>query len=1063
MKVLKTLEKECRENLFGEKILLASSHTAGWSMIKTLSEIMPVLNLKTATIQSLAEETAAPLMHQGGLTPIDNDISRHILFGILYEMQQNNRLEYFGDIDVTPSVGASLWNAVMELRYAAIGPEQLDENHFVSPSKGRDIKSIMTRYACELERQRLLDLPGMLELALRGQLRRDVTVLLPNNLKVRYLEKKFLTDVFPDIKVLCNERLEGLTPPASYFGSGQCPAEASGSPFNSLYAPENTDNSSTDNSISDQHNRLKAQHHYDHINIVRAYGETNEIRAVLRHLKAAGRPYDETCIYFTANEPYSGLLYRLSEQFGIPVTFGDGISIGLTKPGQAVLALLRWISNDYPVMDLCTLLSLGLVKLSNEDEENETVKPMHAARLLRRSGIGWGKGRYLPQLTEQLRLIDEQIRKLQGEQPKNQPEGHEEKKPGEQTKNQQEAEGPMEPAEQQQKDESSGKSGYDIYRRRGAAEATIRFIEALLQSIPEETSGVISIHQFCEGLADIVKKSVTVKNEFDAAAKEAVLKALSDLSCIPTLSMPMDEALRLLENEILGLRIGASGPKPGHLHLCSYRSGGYISRKRHWIMGLDAARFPGKTMEDPILLDAEKSKISEHLPLNRTVAKDNLYAMVQLLSCLEGDITLSYSSFDPAENRDQPPSPLLLQIFRMLTGDPSKDYSDLKKHLSHSEGFIPDHGLDANEFWLNRCKICGAGSPVREPVYCCYPHLKQGAIAWEQQSQNQFTQYDGYVGKTGIKTESIVFSASSLELLAKCAYRYFVKYILHVSPPEDILYDPELWLDPLTKGTLYHSIFEQFYKAIKGEKPDRTKHRELILKIAQELIQKVKEEIPPPSDVVFDMERREILESCLIFLASEEEHADEGLPEYFELAFGFSGDDASRPPVRMVLKSGRTMLLAGKIDRIDRLDEKTYRIVDYKSGGTYGYNDREFFKGGRQIQHALYACACETLFRESGRSIHVKEGIYLFPTRKGEGRRFIRIQKDRENLLSLLDDLLTIIDEGTFAATTDPNDCRWCEYQAMCRIHRLHTVISAKWEDQTVNGLSSLRRLKTYE
>jgi len=93
----------------------------------------------------------------------------------------------------------------------------------------------------------------------------------------------------------------------------------------------------------------------------------------------------------------------------------------------------------------------------------------------------------------------------------------------------------------------------------------------------------------------------------------------------------------------------------------------------------------------------------------------------------------------------------------------------------------------------------------------------------------------------------------------------------------------------------------------------------------------------------------------------------------------------------------------------------------------------------------------------------VTEGVYLFPTRKGEGRRFVRVQRDNTKLLELLDDLFTIIEEGIFAASEDPGECRWCDYQVVCRIERLHKVIAGKRNDPDVIALSVIRRLAGYE
>ncbi len=1011
MNVIKALERECRENLFREKILIVSSHQTGRNIIKRLE--MPVLNLKTATIRGLAEELTGPFLHSNDLTLIHDSISQQVLFGLLFKLHQNGEFEYFKDITVTPSLSNSIWQAVMELKYAGVKPDDPIQSSFVCASKGRDMGRILSEYDTSLKQQRFIDSADLLDLAIQCKATLNAVVYILDDLKLCDLEKRFIAKICPTIRVLYHARLEGLKAPAFRYGTDY-PEKVEASPFAQLYA------GNANVSTGECSNGLKGKHPDDRIRLVKAFGESNEVQAVFRSLKAEQRPADDCCVYVTTNEPYAGLFYSLHEQTGIPITFGYGINIGLTRPGQAVLSLLRWIISGYPVMDLYNLLSLGLVKPENVEEE--TVSAQQTAYILRSSGIGWGRDRYVIKLEEQLKMAEALLLNSTQEE----------------------------------------KAG--IERKLQNIQTTLQLIQALWANLPTEQDGQISIPLFAKGLSEIVRRFITVKNEYDGAAKEAILQALTELAMLSGLKTDAADAVRSTEDILQNIRIGTSGPKPGHLHLCHYQDGAYLHRKVHWFLGLDGGRFPGRATEDPILLDAEKIRISDKLLLNRDKTHENLYAMVQLLSGLEGEMRFCYSASDPVENREQSPSPLLLQIYRMLSGDSEKDYSDLKKALSLVEGYIPKDGLSPNEFWLNRFYRQGNTRIVTQSVQNCYPHLQQGMSAWAQRLMTQFTAYDGFVGKTASAGEPIVFSASRLELLAKCAYQYYLRYILNISPPRDIVYDPEAWLDPLTKGTLYHSIFEKFYRTIteKGEKPNRDGHRELILKIARDLIEQLREEIPPPGEIVFDMEKREILESCVIFLTAEEEYADEGTPELFELGFGLSREEGY-PPVEITLKSGRKILLGGKIDRIDKLQDGIYRVVDYKSGSTYGYRDREFFKGGRQIQHALYTCACEMLLGGTEGKVAVSEGVYLFPTRKGEGRRFVRTQRGKETLLALLEDLMTILDEGVFAPTVEPEDCRWCDYQAICRIHLLHSVIAAKWEDTAVNGLSAVRRLKTYE
>ena len=81
------------------------------------------------------------------------------------------------------------------------------------------------------------------------------------------------------------------------------------------------------------------------------------------------------------------------------------------------------------------------------------------------------------------------------------------------------------------------------------------------------------------------------------------------------------------------------------------------------------------------------------------------------------------------------------------------------------------------------------------------------------------------------------------------------------------------------------------------------------------------------------------------------------VPTYFEKGIG-TRDEGSLPPVRLSLANGSSVLLSGKIDRVDiyESDEKLYfRVVDYKSGKhTFSLNE---VRSGMDIQLILYLFA----------------------------------------------------------------------------------------------------------
>ena len=81
------------------------------------------------------------------------------------------------------------------------------------------------------------------------------------------------------------------------------------------------------------------------------------------------------------------------------------------------------------------------------------------------------------------------------------------------------------------------------------------------------------------------------------------------------------------------------------------------------------------------------------------------------------------------------------------------------------------------------------------------------------------------------------------------------------------------------------------------------------------------------------------------------------VPTYFEKGIG-TRDEGALPPVRLMLENGSSVLLSGKIDRVDiyEKDEKLYfRVVDYKSG-KHSFSLDEV-RSGMDIQLILYLFA----------------------------------------------------------------------------------------------------------
>lgn len=79
--------------------------------------------------------------------------------------------------------------------------------------------------------------------------------------------------------------------------------------------------------------------------IVRSYGSMNEARDILNEIVSGGLAYDK-CTVACAETSALPLMFReLSEEFGIPVTFGCGLPISCTAPARLLSLIRAWLTD----------------------------------------------------------------------------------------------------------------------------------------------------------------------------------------------------------------------------------------------------------------------------------------------------------------------------------------------------------------------------------------------------------------------------------------------------------------------------------------------------------------------------------------------------------------------------------------------------------------------------------------------------------------------------------------------------------------------------------------------
>jgi ATP-dependent helicase/nuclease subunit B len=524
--------------------------------------------------------------------------------------------------------------------------------------------------------------------------------------------------------------------------------------------------------------------------------------------------------------------------------------------------------------------------------------------------------------------------------------------------------------------------------------ALIREITALVPAPGPE--GTVSAGELYGCALDFLKKCVRITGATDARAKAKLTDLLQSLAGLPSLSHALDVAVERLKERLDDLTVDHAHPEPGSLYVSHYARGGYSGRFRIFVVGLDQTRFPGVQLQDPVILDEERSRLTQGMVTSGELLRENLYGMARLLASLRGELTLSYSCRDLREDRELFPSSFLLQVYRVITTDRSGDYRALLKFLGKPAGFIPGETttpLNGWEWWLKQ----GEDGFGEDSVFSCYPRLMSGKSAEVERDGQSLGHYDGWIpsaeGSLDPLTGETVLSCSRLELLASCPFAYFIRYVLKIEPVEEMEKDLTRWLDPLQRGQLLHDVFCRFMETLKekGEKPGFTKHYPLMEKLAMEEIGKWRQEVPPASALAFEREVEEMNQTLQIFLQDEEERCRHVEPFLFELSFGMAreagGVSLSEDPVEVEIKGGGKFKLRGKIDRLDKSGPHDYEVWDYKTGGTWGYKEESYINRGRHLQHALYGVAAEiVLKRKLDSTARVVRSGYFFP-RRGAAHR----------------------------------------------------------------------------
>lgn len=710
----------------------------------------------------------------------------------------------------------------------------------------------------------------------------------------------------------------------------------------------------------------------------RATGSVAEVREGFRRMLTEPLSWDRTEIILSDYESYAHVLYAHAEAHDIACTLSNGLPLVFCNAGRAAIGILEWIEEGYPVKKLAEMLRHGIV---NFPDERWSSGPW--VRLLEKSGIGWGRERYFDMLRPE-RLSDE-----------------------------------------------DRDQGVVLYSH----------IDKWFDKLPEgdEWNPIVIL----KWVASFVELYATARSSDDASVVAALQETARLHSASPSEEMPMNMAIDYVREMVGGIRIRVSAtPKPGAIHVSSLQNGGVSGRDRTWIIGMDERAWGVSAVQDPLLLDEERTALSADLESMGERARRTRMEREARLSLIRGEVWLSYSSYDVGEQKGQRSAFEMLQVLRMQSGDATKDFGDLEHALGEPYSVMDimhptefRDSIDAKDDWARLLlNANGKRNDGLQAILQTYPALAQGYRAQALRQDEKLSAYDGWLDLDTLapQDERQYISVSQLELYASCGLKYYFQYVLKLRAKEMAEFDRTRWLQANEKGSLLHAVFQRYLAEATGGGSKPSMHsRSRLFEIVETVIEEFASTVPAPSSHVFAKECEEIQRDAEIFYRNEVDKTDQ--PRFFELELTTHDGE----PMEIKLSGGIRFKLKGFVDRVDEIGPHEYRIIDYKTGSPNKYKPSEYFSGGTQLQHALYTVAVEQWLRETeiDSQARVMEAEYYFPTERGRGEYVRRVQNRREELASVVAGLLESRKRGIYVPAMDSGACRYCDYQEMCGSH----------------------------
>ncbi|MEO8900715.1 MAG: PD-(D/E)XK nuclease family protein [Polyangiaceae bacterium] len=468
-----------------------------------------------------------------------------------------------------------------------------------------------------------------------------------------------------------------------------------------------------------------------------------------------------------------------------------------------------------------------------------------------------------------------------------------------------------------------------------------------------------------------------------------------------------------------------------------------------FVPGLAEKLFPQRVVEDPLLSDEQRERISPDLETQtRRVASERAALAIAIGAACQR-LVLSYPRFETDKARPRVPSFYALEAVRAAEGRlPS--FAELARRADQASqtrmGWPApedaDQAIDASEYDLATLRQFLRGKAKEADGAAHYlltadPRLRRALQFRARRWRPEWRYVDGLVDPNGLAREALSarharllgrgFAVTALEKYAACPYRFYLGTVVGLSARKTSSAVEEL--DPATRGLLIHELMravgvELHRLGLFSADTDFVEAKRVLLGIVNRESALAREDLAPAIPRVWDDAIVDIGADLVRWLQATRDSGWQ--PVAFERKFGQAEDaNTAQGAEPITLEFG--LPLRGVIDAIEQ-SAGSLRATDYKTGPAPETN--VIVGGGRHLQPALYSLVIEQLFPHTS----VTGGNAFYCTTKGQ---FVRnevplAEAARDAAAAVHRTIATAFDDGFFPAAPAEKTCEHCEFQRIC-------------------------------